>query len=205
MEKSGADLKLRSRLRPPQIHTRWQDRHTRPNFTRFPRRRHRRHSGSDPEQHTCGSGGPTPLSKGRPSGSQAEAPQGVGGGHLLSPLRAAGAGGGARGPLAHRGGEGVGGMLPSRAALLGRALPQRPTRAQGWGGLTSVMMKKSSPGSPWTTIFSPSSNWTGSRASATVRRSHFSRDSAEGDKGVTGGGTEAHGKGAAPHPRRLTG
>ena len=26
MEKSGADLKLRSRLRPPQIHTRWQDR-----------------------------------------------------------------------------------------------------------------------------------------------------------------------------------
>lgn len=43
--------------------------------------------------------------------------------------------------------------------------------------LTSVIMKKSSPGSPCTTIFSPSSNWTGSRASATVSRSHLSRDS----------------------------
>lgn len=38
-------------------------------------------------------------------------------------------------------------------------------------------MKKSSPGSPCTTIFSPSSNWTGSSASATVSRSHLSRDS----------------------------
>lgn len=43
--------------------------------------------------------------------------------------------------------------------------------------LTSVIMKKSSPGSPCTTIFSPSSNWTGSSASATVSRSHLSRDS----------------------------
>lgn len=42
---------------------------------------------------------------------------------------------------------------------------------------TSRMMKNSSPGSPWTTIFCPSSNWTGSNASATVRRSHLSRDS----------------------------
>lgn len=41
-------------------------------------------------------------------------------------------------------------------------------------------MKKSSPGSPCTTIFSPSSNWTGSRASATVRRSHLSKDSVNG-------------------------
>lgn len=46
--------------------------------------------------------------------------------------------------------------------------------------LTSVIMKKSSPGSPCTTIFSPSSNWTGSRASATVKRSHLSRDSVIG-------------------------
>lgn len=46
---------------------------------------------------------------------------------------------------------------------------------------TSVMMKKSSPGSPCTTIFSPSSNWTGSSASATVRRSHLSRDPVEGE------------------------
>lgn len=46
--------------------------------------------------------------------------------------------------------------------------------------LASVIMKKSSPGSPWTTIFSPSSNWTGSRASATVKRSHLSKDSVNG-------------------------
>lgn len=45
--------------------------------------------------------------------------------------------------------------------------------------LTSKIMKNSSPGSPWTTIFCPSSNCTGSKASATVRRSHLSRDSAE--------------------------
>lgn len=53
------------------------------------------------------------------------------------------------------------------------------------GGLsfhfTSVMMKKSSPGSPCTTIFSPSSNWTGSSASATVKRSHLSKDSVDGE------------------------
>lgn len=48
---------------------------------------------------------------------------------------------------------------------------------QTWQILTSVIMKKSSPGSPCTTIFSPSSNWTGSKASATVRRSHLSKDS----------------------------
>ena len=42
---------------------------------------------------------------------------------------------------------------------------------------TSKIMKNSSPGSPCTTIFCPSSNWTGSNASATVRRSHLSRDS----------------------------
>lgn len=44
-------------------------------------------------------------------------------------------------------------------------------------------MKNSSPGSPCTTIFSPSSNCTGSRASATVRRSHLSRDSARQQSG----------------------
>lgn len=43
--------------------------------------------------------------------------------------------------------------------------------------LTSRMMKNSSPGSPCTTIFWVSSNCTGSKASATVRRSHLSRDS----------------------------
>lgn len=42
---------------------------------------------------------------------------------------------------------------------------------------TSSMMKNSSPGSPCTTIFWLSSNCTGSRASATVRRSHLSSDS----------------------------
>lgn len=46
---------------------------------------------------------------------------------------------------------------------------------------TSKMIKNSSPGSPCTTIFCPSSNWTGSKASATVRRSHLSRDSEEGE------------------------
>lgn len=46
---------------------------------------------------------------------------------------------------------------------------------------TSKMMKNSSPGSPCTTIFCPSSNWTGSKASATVRRSHLSRDSEGGE------------------------
>lgn len=52
------------------------------------------------------------------------------------------------------------------------------THCQQTGYCTSRMMKNSSPGSPWTTIFWPSSNCTGSRASATVRRSHLSRDSA---------------------------
>lgn len=47
---------------------------------------------------------------------------------------------------------------------------------------TSKMMKNSSPGSPCTTIFCPSSNWTGSKASATVRRSHLSRDSEDGEQ-----------------------
>lgn len=47
---------------------------------------------------------------------------------------------------------------------------------------TSKMMKNSSPGSPCTTIFCPSSNWTGSKASATVRRSHLSSDSEEGEQ-----------------------
>ena len=64
-------------------------------------------------------------------------------------------------------------------------------------GLTSVMMKKSSPGSPCTTIFSPSSNCTGSRASATVRRSHFSKDAGGGGHG---GSWEA---GAVPGPAPL--
>lgn len=41
--------------------------------------------------------------------------------------------------------------------------------------LTSVMMKKSSPGSPCRTISWPSSNWTGSKASATVNLSHLSK------------------------------
>lgn len=40
---------------------------------------------------------------------------------------------------------------------------------------TSVMIKKSSPGSPCLTISCPSSNCTASRASATVKRSHLSR------------------------------
>lgn len=44
---------------------------------------------------------------------------------------------------------------------------------------TSKIMKKSSPGSPCLTISSPSSNCTGSRASATVSRSHLSRFSEE--------------------------
>lgn len=44
---------------------------------------------------------------------------------------------------------------------------------------TSNMMKNSSPGSPCTTIFWLSSNCTGSRASATVKRSHLSRDSGD--------------------------
>ena len=92
-------------------------------------------------------------------------------------------------------------MLPSRAALLGRALPQRPTRARGWGGLTSVMMKKSSPGSPWTTILSPSSNGAGSGASATDSRSHFPRGTAEGDKGVTGGGHGSSWEGGSSPPQ----
>ena len=43
------------------------------------------------------------------------------------------------------------------------------------GGLTSVMMKKSSPGSPCFTICWPSSNCTISSASAIVSRSHLSR------------------------------
>lgn len=51
---------------------------------------------------------------------------------------------------------------------------------------TSNMMKNSSPGSPCTTIFWPSSNWTGSKASATVRRSHLSRDSEGGEKTTAG-------------------
>ena len=43
----------------------------------------------------------------------------------------------------------------------------------------SRIMKKSSPGSPCFTISSPSSNCTGSKASATVSRSHLSRFSAD--------------------------
>lgn len=43
------------------------------------------------------------------------------------------------------------------------------------------MMKNSFPGSPCTTIFCPSSNCTVSKASATVRRSHLSRDSVQAD------------------------
>lgn len=45
---------------------------------------------------------------------------------------------------------------------------------------TSRMMKNSSPGFPCTTIFWRSSNCTVSMASATVRRSHLSRDSVQG-------------------------
>lgn len=52
-----------------------------------------------------------------------------------------------------------------------------PFSLRGCPLFTSKIMKNSSPGSPCTTIFCPSSNWTGSNASATVRRSHLSRDS----------------------------
>lgn len=72
--------------------------------------------------------------------------------------------------------EVVSGTEGARGSSEGTPRPLHPEPA----ALTSVMMKKSSPGSPWTTIFSPSSNCTGSRASATVRRSHFSRDSRAG-------------------------
>lgn len=51
-----------------------------------------------------------------------------------------------------------------------------------WGCVefsTSRIMKNSLPGSPCTTIFCPSSNCTVSKASAMVRRSHFSKDSVE--------------------------
>ena len=41
--------------------------------------------------------------------------------------------------------------------------------------LTSVIIKKSSPGSPCFTISSLSSKLTGSNASATVKRSHLSK------------------------------
>lgn len=86
--------------------------------------------------------------------------------------------------------------LPGGPPRLGTT--QSPPHAQG--GLTSVMMKKSSPGSPWTTIFSPSSNWTGSSASATVRRSHFSRDSAAGDTGAWGSRGPGGSGGQLPTP-----
>lgn len=48
---------------------------------------------------------------------------------------------------------------------------------------TSRMMKNSSPGSPCTTIFWRSTNGTISKASATVRRSHLSRDSVQEHRG----------------------
>lgn len=80
-------------------------------------------------------------------------------------------------------------MLGCRHGLLGeidRMLHAKPNAQFGLTSAcrrlvcTSRIMKNSLPGSPCTTIFWPSSNCTVSKESATVRRSHLSRDSVQG-------------------------